>query len=149
MIGGVTRHMLPHLPGVPHLHVNRLLHVTRCLKEMSYVFSFTFFFFTVAHFHLALVAASISHFATAATNFSCYPSKKSFLCFFIPLCRSLSPFFPCSEGDKYCKKIWHNSSQVTESVQLGVFSNMYYSRTFQAGKHSLFLSPLNLRKVED
>ena len=25
MIGGVTRHMLPHLPGVPHLHVNRPL----------------------------------------------------------------------------------------------------------------------------
>ena len=23
MIGGVTWHMLPHLPGVPHLHVNR------------------------------------------------------------------------------------------------------------------------------
>ena len=23
MIGGVTCHMLPHLPGVPHLHVNR------------------------------------------------------------------------------------------------------------------------------
>ena len=22
MIGGVTRHILPHLPGVPHLHVN-------------------------------------------------------------------------------------------------------------------------------
>jgi len=22
MIGGVTRHMLPYLPGVPHLHVN-------------------------------------------------------------------------------------------------------------------------------
>ena len=25
MIGGVTRHMLPNLPGVPHLHVNRRL----------------------------------------------------------------------------------------------------------------------------
>ena len=23
MIGGVTHHMLPHLSGVPHLHVNR------------------------------------------------------------------------------------------------------------------------------
>ena len=22
MIGGVTHHMLPHLSGVPHLHVN-------------------------------------------------------------------------------------------------------------------------------
>ena len=25
MISGVTRHMLPHLSGVPHLHVNRPL----------------------------------------------------------------------------------------------------------------------------
>ena len=25
MIGGVTRHMLPHLSRVPHLQVNRLL----------------------------------------------------------------------------------------------------------------------------
>ena len=25
MLGGVTRHIVPHLPGVPHLHVNRLL----------------------------------------------------------------------------------------------------------------------------
>ena len=25
MLGGATRHMLPHLPGVPHLHANRLL----------------------------------------------------------------------------------------------------------------------------
>ena len=25
MLGGVTRHMLPHLPGVPRLHVNRPL----------------------------------------------------------------------------------------------------------------------------
>ena len=23
MLGGVTHHLLPHLPGVPHLHVNR------------------------------------------------------------------------------------------------------------------------------
>ena len=23
MLGGVTRHMLPHLLGVPHLHANR------------------------------------------------------------------------------------------------------------------------------
>ena len=25
MLGGVTRHMLPHLPGVSHLQVSRLL----------------------------------------------------------------------------------------------------------------------------
>ena len=33
------------------------------------------FFFTAAHFHLALVAASISHFVTA-TKFSCCSSNK-------------------------------------------------------------------------
>ena len=32
-------------------------------------------FFTAAHFHLALVAASISHFVTAATKFSCSSSN--------------------------------------------------------------------------
>ena len=33
MIGGVTRHMLPHLSGVPHLHVNRSL--ARAKSEAS------------------------------------------------------------------------------------------------------------------
>ena len=28
-LGGVTRHMLPHLPGVPHLHVNRPLNLIK------------------------------------------------------------------------------------------------------------------------
>ena len=59
---------------------------------MSYVFSFTFFF-TAAHFLLALVAASISHFVTAATKFSCCSSnKKMSPLFFIFRPRSLSPF---------------------------------------------------------
>ena len=41
------------------------------------------FFLTVAYFHLALVAASISHFVTVATKFSCCSSnKKCLLCFF-------------------------------------------------------------------
>ena len=63
---------------------------------MSYVFSFTFFF-TAAHFLLALVAASISHFVTAATKFSCCSSnKKCLLCFFISRSRSLLPFFSLS-----------------------------------------------------
>ena len=39
--------------------------VTRFMKEMLYVFSFTFF--AAVHFYLASVAASISHFLTAAT----------------------------------------------------------------------------------
>ena len=55
--------------------------VTRFMEEMSYVFSFTFFF-TAAHFHLALVATSISRFVTAVTKFSCCSSnKKCLLCF--------------------------------------------------------------------
>ena len=63
---------------------------------MSYVFSFTFFF-TAAHFHLALVASSISHFVTAATKFSCCSSnKKMSPLFFISRSRSLSPFFSLS-----------------------------------------------------
>ena len=68
------------------------LDVTRCLEEM-----FTFFF-TATHFHLGLVAASISHFITAAIKFSCCPSnkKKCLLSFFISRSRSLSPFFSLS-----------------------------------------------------
>ena len=53
------------------------------------------FFFTAAHFHLALGAASISHFVTAATKFSCCPSnkKKCLLCFFnLPLLISVALF---------------------------------------------------------
>ena len=36
MINGVTRHMLPHLSGVPHLHVNRPLeyyHINQDFNE--------------------------------------------------------------------------------------------------------------------
>ena len=48
------------------------------------------FFFTAAHFYLALVAASISHFVTAAF---CSSNKKMSPLFLIPrsrLCRPLS-----------------------------------------------------------
>ena len=52
------------------------------------------YFFTAAHFHLALVATSISHFVTAATEFSCCSSKKKcLLCFLslaLDLCRPFS-----------------------------------------------------------
>ena len=50
------------------------------------------FFFTTTHFHLALVATSISHFLTAA----CSSNKKCLLCFFISRSKSLSPFFSLS-----------------------------------------------------
>ena len=59
---------------------------------MSHVFPFT-----ASHFHLTLVAASISHFVTAATKFSCSPSnKKMSPLFFISRSKSLSPFFSLS-----------------------------------------------------
>ena len=53
------------------------------------------FFFTAAHFHLALVAASISDFMTAATKFSCCSSDKNmsplfFLSLALDLCRPFS-----------------------------------------------------------
>ena len=55
------------------------------------------FFFTVAHFHLALVAASISHFVTTATKLSrCSSTKKMCPLFFISRCGSLSPFISLS-----------------------------------------------------
>ena len=67
--------------------------VTRFMEEMSYLFLFTFFslplFFT-------LVSASISHFVTAATKFSCCSSKKKCLLCFLSLSNSLSLFFTLS-----------------------------------------------------
>ena len=51
--------------------------VTRFMEEMSYVFLFTFFH---CRSFFIMVAASISHFLTAATSFSCCSSnKKCFL----------------------------------------------------------------------
>ena len=35
MLGGVTRHMLPHLSGVPHLHVNRPS-VTELMNQVEF-----------------------------------------------------------------------------------------------------------------
>ena len=61
------------------------------MEEISYVFSFS-----AAHFLLALVDASISHFVTAATKFSCSSNKKMSPLFFISRSRSLSPFLSLS-----------------------------------------------------
>ena len=54
--------------------------------------------FTAAHFHLALEAASISHFVSAAAKFPCCSSnKKKMSPLFLYLCsKSLSPFFSLS-----------------------------------------------------
>ena len=59
--------------------------VTRFIKEMSYVFLFIFFFFFSLRLIFTLVAASISLFLTAATNFSCCPSNKECPSFFMSL----------------------------------------------------------------
>ena len=88
------------------LHVPLPLFCTTSTWNFQKLLSYTFyggnvarflvhFFFTVAHFHLALVAASISHFVTAATKFSCCSSnkKKCLLCFLshdVDFCRSFS-----------------------------------------------------------
>ena len=70
--------------------------VTRFMEEMSNVVRVpVHFFFTALIF--ALVAASISHFLTGATKFSCCSSnKKMSPLFFISRSRSLSPFFSLS-----------------------------------------------------
>ena len=80
----------------PQRETSRNFLATRFMEEMLHVFLFTLFF-TAAHFHLALVAASISHFVTTATKFSyCYFNKKMSPLFFISRSRSLSPFFSLS-----------------------------------------------------
>ena len=48
--------------------------VTRFMKEMSYVFLFTFFSLSLI---FTLVAASISHFLTAAAKFHVVPPTKN------------------------------------------------------------------------
>ena len=62
------------------------------------MFSFSFFF-TAAHFHLALVAVRrtrISHFLIAATKFPCCSSNKKSPLFFISHYRYQLPFFSLS-----------------------------------------------------
>ena len=67
--------------------------VTRFIEEMSYVFPFTFF--RGRSYSLTLVDASISHFVTAPTKFSCCSSSKNMSpLLFISRYESLSAFFP-------------------------------------------------------
>ena len=89
----VLNHILVGCPCVVLHDCNVKLPETS-LKEMSHAFLFTFFF-TAAHFHLALVATIISHVVTAAiTKFSCRSSNKKvsfvFLSLALDLCR---PFY--------------------------------------------------------
>ena len=69
------------------------------LPETSLEEMFLFTFFHCRSFSpcIWLVAASISHFVTPATRFSCCSSNiKCLLCFFISRSRSLSPFLSLS-----------------------------------------------------
>ena len=68
-----------------------------CFVNWNVVRFLVHFFFTAAHFHLALVAASISHFVTTATKLSCCSSKEKISpLFFISRSRYLSPFISLS-----------------------------------------------------
>ena len=69
--------------------------VTCFMEEMSNVFLFTLFSPPLI---FTQVAASISHFLTAATKFSCCTYKKCLLCFFISRSSPLSLFFQLSFG---------------------------------------------------
>ena len=90
------------------LYISLLLFCTTTTWNFQKLLSYTFyggnvvrvlvhFFFTDTHFHVALVAASISYFVTAATKFCCCSSnKKMSPLFFISRSRPLSPFFSLS-----------------------------------------------------
>ena len=69
--------------------------VTCFIEEMSYVFLFTFFLLPLI---FTLMAASISHFLTAATKFSCCSTNKKMSpsVFFISRSSSLSLFISLS-----------------------------------------------------
>ena len=85
------------------LYISLLLFCTTATWNFQKLLSYTFYglkcrtlsrslFFTAAHFHLALVAASMSHFLTTATKLSCCSSnKKMSPLFVISRSRSLSP----------------------------------------------------------
>ena len=63
----------------PQRENSRNFLVTRFMEEMSYVFLFTIFSLPLI---FTLMSASISHFLTAATKFSCCSSnRKSLLCY--------------------------------------------------------------------
>ena len=91
---------------------SRNFQVTRFIQEMSCVFQFTFF--TAAHFHLALVAANISHFLTARRYniFMSFFQQKMSLRF-----RSLSPIL-------FVALPWPAACFLFFSVCFKIFSNL-------------------------
>ena len=85
-------HFFVHFLAVVLHDCNVKLLDTSYLEEMSYVFSFTFFHCRSFSPCIWLVAASISHFFTAAAKFSCCSSNKKVSPFFFSRSRSLSLF---------------------------------------------------------
>ena len=94
-IGLIRKKATSHLQHT-FLYISLPLFCTTTTWNFQKLFSYTFlrgnvvrvlvhFFFTAAHFHLALVATSISYFITDATKFSCCSSNKkmSLLFFFL------------------------------------------------------------------
>ena len=111
MLGGVTRHVLPHLPGVPHLHVNRPLVGAiqrqrnvqkKCAARAKFVF---FLLFRLINFFVVLVAVAVQHYTilffvyVESFAFSPGPYYEN-LFFVIGACRVLtvSPLSNTSDG---------------------------------------------------
>ena len=87
-----SQHCWPNNVGSCCVRLHAAL-VTCFMEEISYLFLFTLIL-TATHFHLALVACSISYFLTAATKLSCCSSNKKMSPFlFISHSKSLSPLF--------------------------------------------------------
>ena len=70
-----------------HYNVNRNFLVTRFMEEILYVFLFTFLLLPLV---FTVVAASISHFLTAAIKVSCFSSIEICLFCFLSLALALS-----------------------------------------------------------
>ena len=58
-VGEVTCHMLPHLPGVPHLHVNKPLVYKNNNNHTSWVQRFSLMYFSVKSFPISVFSNRI------------------------------------------------------------------------------------------
>ena len=116
-------------------------------KILLLVFSFAFIFFTSAHFHLAglslqLLAASISHFLTAALKFSA---------FFFQL--NSSPFFLITRPPSF--SVIHLSVDIKNNVEKDSTMFLFFSlkvrsvMRFPAKNTSLYLLTDLYRKYQN
>ena len=95
------------------------------------------FFFTTSHFFLTLVAASISHFVTAGTKFSCCSFiRKCLLCFLslaLDLCRPFSRWVSLA-----CRPL-----SLFLCLSLALYSRLPITRTLANSNQNRF--PLDFR----